>query len=153
MNNSHKKKSRRDFLTKFLFAGGISAGLGAVVINAFRFVFPEKKEKRTRKLLVGKINELIEGEAKEVSYGDQDLFLVRTNDGFKVFSAICTHLGCKIKWEGHRNRFYCACHQGIFSPSGEVISGPPPRPLDEFNVEVDGNLVYMWMEEPNRGLS
>ncbi|MCZ7602824.1 MAG: Rieske (2Fe-2S) protein [Melioribacteraceae bacterium] len=153
LDNEDKKKSRRDFLTKSLFGGGLIASFGVLLVNGFRFVFPEQKDKKRRKLLVGKLDDLKIGEAKEVSYGTQDLFLVRTNDGFKVFSATCTHLGCKIKWEGHRDRFYCACHQGIFSPSGEVVSGPPPRALDEFEVEVDGNLVYMWMEETSRGLS
>lgn len=151
--SEEKKESRRQFLTKGLMGGGLFASAVLLIKHGFDFILPTDTEAKKRKLLVGKVHELKIGEAKEVTYGNNDLFLVRTNDGFKVFSAICTHLGCKIKWEGHRNRFYCACHKGIFSPVGEVISGPPPRPLDEYQVEVEGNLVYMWMEESNRGLS
>lgn len=153
MISEEKKENRRQFLTKGLMGGGLFASAILLIKHGFSFILPAEAEASKRKLLVGKVDELKTGEAKEVTYGDNDLFLVRTDDGFKVFSAICTHLGCKIKWEGYRNRFYCACHKGIFSASGEVISGPPPRPLDEYQVEVEDNLVYMWMIENKRGLS
>ncbi|KUG25335.1 ubiquinol-cytochrome c reductase iron-sulfur subunit [hydrocarbon metagenome] len=152
MDNNDKKKSRREFISKSLFGGGLLASAGVILHHGIKFIFPEEKEKRSRKLLVGRVDELKIGEAKEVNIGDRSLFLVHTNDGYKVLSAICTHLGCKIKWEGHRDRFYCACHQGIFSPSGDVVSGPPPEPLEEFKVEIDKNLVYMWIEETTGGI-
>lgn len=151
--DQEKKESRRQFLGKWFMGTGLFASAVLFVRHGFAFIFPAEAKAKKRKLLVGKVNEIKVGEAKEVTYGENDLFLVRTDDGFKVFSAICTHLGCKIRWEGYRNRFYCACHKGIFSASGEVISGPPPRSLDEYKVEVEDNLVYMWMEERNRGLS
>jgi len=152
LDNNDKKKSRREFISKSLFGGGLLASAGVLLHHGIKFIFPEEKEKRSRKLLVGRVDELRIGEAKEVNIGDRSLFLVHTNDGYKVLSAICTHLGCKIKWEGHRDRFYCACHQGIFSPSGDVVSGPPPEPLEEFKVEIDKNLVYMWIEETTGGI-
>jgi len=152
LDNNDKKKSRREFISKSLFGGGLLASAGVLLHHGIKFIFPEEKEKRSRKLLVGRVDELKIGEAKEVNIGDRSLFLVHTNDGYKVLSAICTHLGCKIKWEGHRDRFYCPCHQGIFSPSGDVVSGPPPEPLEEFKVEIDKNLVYMWIEETTGGI-
>lgn len=151
--SEEKKENRRQFLTKGLMGGGLFASAVILIKHGFDFIFPSQAEAKKRKLLVGKADELEVGKAKEVTYGGNDLFLVRNEDGFKVFSAICTHLGCKIKWEEHRNRFYCPCHKGVFSPTGEVISGPPPRPLDEYQVEIEGNLIYMWMKESNRGLS
>lgn len=149
----NEKLNRRDFISKVFMGTGLVAGIGLFIRHGLAFIFPEKKDEVERKLLVGRRDEFKVGEAKEFNYGERDLFLVRTNDGFKVYSAICTHLGCKIRWEGYRDRFFCPCHKGIFSPSGEVISGPPPRPLDEFKVEVEDNLVYMWMKESSRGLT
>ncbi len=148
-----KKQDRRNFLLKGLMGGGLFASGALLLRHGFAFIFPEKAEIRKRKLLVGRVDELKIGEAKDIKIGDRDLFLVRTEDGFKVLSAICTHLGCKIKWQGYRERFYCACHQGIFSPNGDVVSGPPPTPLEEFDVEVDKNLVYMWIEESSGGMA
>jgi len=152
LDKKREKKSRRDFLTNIFMGGGLFASLALFVHHVIKFIFPPIKDTKLRKLLVGRIDELKLGEAKEFNIGDRSLFLVNTSDGYKVLSAICTHLGCKIKWEGHRDRFYCPCHQGIFSPSGDVVEGPPPRPLEEYKVVVDKNLVYMWLEENVGGL-
>jgi Rieske Fe-S protein len=78
------------------------------------------------------------------------VFVVHLEDEFKVFSGICTHLGCIVKWEENKNRFYCPCHKGIFDKTGKVTGGPPPRPLDEFTVEMDDNLVFVKVEDKDR---
>lgn len=151
MDKEEKSIDRRSFITKIVFGGGLLASAVLMLKHGFSFIYPTEKPVSQRKLLVGRVNELEIGEAKEFQIEDKTLFLVRTENGYKVLSAICTHLGCKIKWESYRNRFYCACHQGIFSADGEVIGGPPPRRLDEYRVEVDKNLVYMYIEDENGG--
>lgn len=153
MNNEEKSIDRRNFLTKFIFGGGLFASAFLMVKHGFSFIYPTEKSVPPRKLLVGRVDELNIGEAKEFQIEDKTLFLVRNENGYRVLSAICTHLGCKIKWESYRNRFYCACHQGIFSADGEVIGGPPPRRLDEYKVEVDKNLIYMWIDDESRGVA
>ncbi len=58
---------------------------------------------------------------------------------FKAFSALCTHLGCIVHLEPG-NDIYCPCHAGYFDPvTGEVISGPPPKPLPEIEIEINEN--------------
>lgn len=62
----------------------------------------------------------------------------------RAMSATCTHLGCRVRWDGAANRFKCPCHGGEYDASGRVLAGPPPRPLsaiaaritDEGDVEV-----------------
>ena len=59
----------------------------------------------------------------------------------RVFSDICTHLGCRITWHPDQAHYISPCHDGHFDLLGNVVSGPPPRPLDEFITEVkSGNL-------------
>ena len=145
--------SRRDFLSKLVMGGGLVASAVLALRNGLAFIFPKEVKAQPRKLLVGRTHELGLGEAKEFSIGDNDLFLVNTNDGYKVYSAACTHLGCKIKWESHRNRFFCACHKGYFDANGDVIGGPPPRALDEYTVEIKKSLVYMWMNDDKEELA
>ena len=78
-------------------------------------------------------------ERTAVNYG---LFVVRKNESdVRVFSDICTHLGCRVSWHPDQAHYISPCHDGHFDIVGNVISGPPPRPLDEFTTKIeDGNL-------------
>lgn len=149
--DSPKTESRREFLSKLFMGGGLLASAVLLVRHGIAYIFPKMEAPVLRKLLVGRVNELKPGEAKEFQLGGQSLYLVNTDAGYKVYSAICTHLGCKIKWESYNERFFCPCHRGVFRPNGAVTAGPPPRPLDEYRVEVQDRLIYMWVEEKTRG--
>ena len=60
----------------------------------------------------------------------------------KVFSNICTHLSCRVTWRGDEKVYYCPCHDAKFGIDGDVASGPPPRPMDEYEFKLeDGNIV------------
>ncbi len=56
----------------------------------------------------------------------------------KVFSATCTHLGCQVLWDAKSKHFKCPCHGGVYAATGEVLDGPPPRPLQVIEARVDG---------------
>ncbi len=74
-----------------------------------------------------------------MSYG---VFVVRQDEkNVRVFSNICTHLGCHISWHPDIKNYVSPCHDGHFDVLGSVVSGPPPRPLDEFVTKIEkGNL-------------
>src|SRR5665647_3196703 len=56
------------------------------------------------------------------------------------FSAICTHMGCTVAPDGAELK--CPCHGSVYeAATGTNIDGPAPRPLDAFNVKVDGDQV------------
>lgn len=69
---------------------------------------------------------------------------VTTPDGvdFTVLSNICTHLGCRVRWVADQDAFFCPCHTASFGPDGEVLEGPPPRPLDTFEFLVEEGQLY-----------
>jgi Rieske Fe-S protein len=56
----------------------------------------------------------------------------------RVFSATCTHLGCQVLWDAKEKHFRCPCHGGVYDAKGQVIDGPPPRPLDTIQAKVEG---------------
>jgi len=56
----------------------------------------------------------------------------------KVFSATCTHLGCQVLWDGDAKKFRCPCHGGVYDVSGQVLEGPPPKPLSTIDARVEG---------------
>jgi len=144
------KQSRREFLTKFGVFGALTIAVFAFARNFYLFFTPSKKGKTYHKYLVCKVDEIPIGKAKEIMIQKKPVFVIHLEDGFKVFSGICTHLGCIVKWEENKNRFYCPCHKGIFDKTGKVTGGPPPRPLDEFTVEMDDNLVFVKVEDKDR---
>lgn len=55
----------------------------------------------------------------------------------------CVHLGCRVPECGSSQGFECPCHGSKYNFHGEYDSGPAPRNLDRFALEVDaqGNLI------------
>jgi quinol---cytochrome c reductase iron-sulfur subunit, bacillus type len=70
-------------------------------------------------------------------------WVVRMPDKIYVFDPHCTHLGCAYRWVEEAKQFFCPCHAGVFSLTGQVVSGPPPRPLDVYAHEVREGALYV----------
>ena len=69
---------------------------------------------------------------------------VRTATGeVRAFSAQCTHLNCTVQYRGDFQHIWCACHNGHYDLQGKNIEGPPPRPLDTYEVDVAGDDIYV----------
>ncbi len=82
-----------------------------------------------------------------VTQTDELSVYVITDNGrdYVALSNVCTHLGCRVRWVAEQDTFFCPCHNATFDAQGEVLSGPPPRPLDRFAVRVEeGQLQMQW---------
>ena len=81
----------------------------------------------------------------EIHEGRNSLWLVRDekNDEVVAFNKSCTHLGCPYRWDENEEVFKCPCHTAVFAKNGDVVSGPPPRPLDRFPVKVESGMVLV----------
>ncbi len=67
-------------------------------------------------------------------------FVVRKSETeVLVLSNICTHLACRVTWHPDIQNYVSPCHNGHFDIYGNVISGPPPRPLDEFKSKIEND--------------
>ncbi len=62
---------------------------------------------------------------------------------YVAMSNVCTHLGCRVRWIAEQNKFFCPCHNGVFDKEGNVVSGPPPRPLNRYKVKVENNELFI----------
>lgn len=68
-------------------------------------------------------------------FGREPGILVRTPSGeLRAFTAVCTHLACTVQYRDDLEHIWCACHNGHFDLHGRNIGGPPPRPLEEYDV-------------------
>src|SRR5262249_20763434 len=64
-----------------------------------------------------------------------------------AFSLSCTHLGCRVHWQPKPRTFLCPCHMGIFDERGQVVSGPPPSALPQYQVSVGNENVFVHLPE------
>jgi menaquinol-cytochrome c reductase iron-sulfur subunit len=74
---------------------------------------------------------------------DYGLYVVRKSGEVRVFSDVCTHLGCRVSWHVDQEYYISPCHDGHFDILGNVISGPPPRPLDEFVTKIESGELFV----------
>lgn len=87
-------------------------------------------------------------ERTSISYG---LYVYRKNDkDLTVFSDICTHLGCKVTWHDEQKHYISPCHDGHFDADGNVVSGPPPRPLDIYATRTENGELFVRLPAINR---
>lgn len=72
------------------------------------------------------------------------VYVQRLPDGtLLAHSNICTHLACIAHWEPEAQHFFCPCHDGVYDRLGNVVSGPPPRPLDRYEVKVENGKIWV----------
>lgn len=84
-------------------------------------------------------------ERSSKSYG---VFVLRSSDGtVEVFSDVCPHLSCRVNWSDENQEFACPCHAAYFDKNGEVKAGPPPRPLDRFEIMLEGDQLFIHLRE------
>jgi menaquinol-cytochrome c reductase iron-sulfur subunit len=67
-------------------------------------------------------------------------------DDITVFSNWCTHLSCRVRWEEGERVYVCPCHDGIFDIDGNVVAGPPPKPLTEYENKVEEGNLFIFVE-------
>jgi cytochrome b6-f complex iron-sulfur subunit len=136
--------ARRDLLNWLL--GSWAAGvLGAIVYPVARYLVPpELPEAAPPSVNAGKAAALTANAARIVPFGTQPVIVVRTPAGeLRAFSATCTHLTCTVQYRSDLQHIWCACHNGHYDLNGRNIEGPPPRPLDAFDVTVQGDDILI----------
>ena len=137
------KPSRRDFLD-WIIRGGIFTTLAGMVLPALTYLWPVTKQGPTSGVIeVGPEEDIPVWSSKKVVHSGSAFLVIRTPNGFKAFSAICTHLGCIVEWRGAMRQVECPCHAGFFDLEGRVVSGPPPRPLPSYTVNVVNGMVFV----------
>jgi Rieske Fe-S protein len=129
----------------WLLAGGVAASLASFVYPVLRFMNPpEVSESPVNEVTAGKVAELMVNSAKMVRFGSRPVLLIRTSDTeWHAFDGTCTHLNCTVQYQREGRQIWCACHNGFYDLNGKVVSGPPPRALAQYEVNVRGEHVVI----------
>lgn len=81
------------------------------------------------------VDEVGRGEGKILKLDGHRCAVHRDATGnLKVVSAICTHMGCVVRWNQSAATWDCPCHGSRFNTDGEVMAGPAETPLEKRSV-------------------
>ncbi len=135
---------RRGFI-EVVLGGGLLTLVGSMLYSVARYVIPpEIADAGPASVVAGKVKDFPPNSGKVFRFGNRPGMLVRTSAGeFRAFSAVCTHLNCTVQYRSDMEHIWCACHNGHFDLTGRNIAGPPPRPLDPFDVALKGEDVVV----------
>jgi len=152
-----KQFTRRDFmaLTTWGISGFIGLGLG--IPAAIYVTSPARKSDQKQDWIrLGSISKvelntptlfktIIKQQTGWIVNEQEISVYVLTENGrdFVAMSNICTHLGCRVRWIAEQEQFFCPCHNAAFGKSGDVASGPPPRPLDRYEVKIEDDQIFI----------
>jgi cytochrome b6-f complex iron-sulfur subunit len=136
-----KKPISRRRLMAYAWIGAAAIVMGELIGGTFAFLWPRRKGPKVETVFIaGKVTDFKVGEV--IPFRKERTFILRTEGGFLAISAICTHLHCIVNWNEMLKKFECPCHGAKFNQIGEVLVGPPPRPLDLYKLQiVAGNVV------------
>lgn len=140
--------NRRDAIRNLFAFIPLGISFAGITAMGIRFITPNRKEVY-RRIFTVSLDELPVNSSRQFQdIQGRDLVIVRTGENtVRALSTVCTHLGCTVYWQQDKKVFYCPCHQGLFDESGKVISGPPPRPLDSYQVEVEDRNVFIYFKD------
>jgi Rieske Fe-S protein len=138
------ENGRRSFI-QWILGTGFTGSIVSFFYPVVKFLNPpEAPEAVVNETSAGKAADLKPNAGKIVKFGAKPVLLVKLGDTeFKAFSAVCTHLNCTVQFDGVKRQIWCACHNGFYDLNGQVVSGPPPRPLEEYTVHLRGEEVVI----------
>ena len=117
----------------------------SVIYPVVEFLIPPQvSEAQQNNVVAGKANDLKPNSGAIFKFGSRPGILIRTAEGdLRAFSATCTHLDCTVQYREDLQRIWCACHGGQFDLNGINVAGPPPRPLEKYNVNILGQDIVV----------
>jgi len=141
---SPAKSARRQWLG-LLLGSGVLASLASFLYPVLKFVLPPPTgELDADTVVAARADELGLNAAKIFRFGNRPGLLVRLPDGsYRAFAATCTHLNCTVQYRAREHDIWCACHNGVYDLHGRNVSGPPPRPLEHFEVRARGEEIVV----------
>lgn len=132
-------------IVEVLLGGGLLASFVSFLYPVLRYLVPPRVvDLGGDEVVASKVGDLKPNGSKIFRFGTHPALLLMTADGeYHALSAVCTHLSCTVQYRNDLHEIWCACHNGLYDLNGRNISGPPPRPLESFQVHVRGDEIIV----------
>ena len=129
--------SRKKFID-FVLGGSLVGWLASAFYPIVSFLIPPKiAEANINSINAGMLTDFSFNSSKILKFGRIPVLLIRKSDGeFRAFEATCTHLDCIVQYKSDSKQIFCACHNGFYDMLGQNVSGPPPRPLQKYDIKI-----------------
>jgi len=138
-------KTSRRRIVEVLLGGGFLASIVSFLYPVLRYLVPPPVvDLGGDEVVAAKVGDLKPNGSKIFRFGTRPALLLMTAEGeYRALSAVCTHLSCTVQYRNDLHEIWCACHNGLYDLNGRNISGPPPRPLEVFQVHVRGDGIVV----------
>lgn len=145
LDSKEEKVNSGRRLVNTILGTGVVATIASFIYPAIRYVIPPPISESTNlSVVAAKVGQLKDNVGKVFKFGSKPAILIRTPGGdYRAFTAVCTHLGCTVQYRADLHEIWCPCHNGKYNLHGINISGPPPRPLTEFKVHIQGEDIVV----------
>jgi len=149
VEGSQSSAQQRRRFVQILLGGGLVASVGSFLYPVLRYLVPPASaDLGTDTVVAGKVGELKPNSGKIFRFGNRPGLLILTTEGeYRALSATCTHLDCTVQYRSDLHMIWCACHNGMYDLNGRNVSGPPPRPLEAYQVHVRGDEIVVIRSE------
>lgn len=140
------KPDRRALLNVLLGIGG-AATTGAIAYPVVSFLQPPARPEHSdiSVTLEKPFSEYQPGDWEIFRFGDKPGLLICVEEGAEkkllAYDATCTHLNCIVEFQPENMKIFCPCHNGSFDIKGNNIAGPPPRPLEQYTVQIADDVI------------
>jgi len=138
-------KTRRQFLDMVL-GTAIAGTVGSILYPIIRYLkpLPASGPAGPVRLSDGDVEKLRQTKFVIVPVAGKRVMVLRdSKGGLRAFDARCTHEGCTVQYLSRESAIWCACHNARFNLDGNVLAGPPPRPLPTYAVREDADGAIM----------
>ncbi|MCS7281299.1 MAG: ubiquinol-cytochrome c reductase iron-sulfur subunit [Desulfobacterota bacterium] len=136
--------TRRTFLNT-LFSGWFVAFCLGSLYPLLKFIYPSLGREPDFVVLNAKdFLNIPNNSTKPFPWGAKLGLIFKKSDGtLYALKGVCTHMDCNITYKPELKKFYCACHKGWFDEDGKNIEGPPPKPLEFFDITIEDEKLIV----------